>query len=241
VPGGNIRRIDIVDTEIVDAVELASDGTTEMISGISVVSTTSSTRRVICSNVDFLYDSDSTLELGDVVILSGTSPGGLADGVYTVSSVINVVTFSVVESIASSTGGSVTIKYPAGALKVGVDPTGLTRITTRTVQEALEELDFSASGITESQHEALDTIIHEIDETSYDEVIYIGNYASSYIVWETASKLKKIREELYTYTSGKITKVITKQYDNAGVLKMTMTEDYTYSGNKISIITRTKS
>lgn len=98
------------------------------------------------------------------------------------------------------------------------------------------------SGITEGQHEILDTLVHEIDETSYDEVIYgSGNRVSAYIIWETAAKLKKIREEQYTYVGGKVSQSVTIQYDGTGVAKMTMTETYTYSGNRVTSVTRTKS
>jgi len=97
------------------------------------------------------------------------------------------------------------------------------------------------SGLSESEHEALDTLVHEIDETSYDEVAYIGSNVTSYIVWETAAKLKKIREETYTYVSGRVSTAVTKQYDAAGILKMTMTEHYTYVSGKVATITRTKS
>jgi hypothetical protein len=97
------------------------------------------------------------------------------------------------------------------------------------------------SGITEGQHEVLDTLVHEIDESSYDEVIYSGNNPTSYIVWETAAKLKKIREETYSYSGGKVSQVVTIQYDGTGAVKMTMTEVYTYSGSKVTSVTRTKS
>lgn len=98
------------------------------------------------------------------------------------------------------------------------------------------------SGITEAQHEALDTLTHDIDESSYDEVTYgSGNRVSTYIVWETAAKLKKIREEQYTYSGNNVSQSVTIQYDGAGAVKMTMTEVYTYSGNKVTSVTRTKS
>lgn len=97
------------------------------------------------------------------------------------------------------------------------------------------------SGITEPQHEALDTLTHTIDETSYDEVIYSGSKPSAYIVWTSAAKLMKIREEQYTYNDGKVSQVVTIQYDGTGAVKMTMTEVYTYSGNKVTAVTRTKS
>jgi hypothetical protein len=96
------------------------------------------------------------------------------------------------------------------------------------------------TGISESEHEVLDTLVHEIDETSYDEVAYAGSSVVSYIVWASAAKLKKIREETYTYVSGKASHVVTKQYDDAGLVKMTMTEDYTYSGSKVLSVTRVK-
>jgi hypothetical protein len=109
--------------------------------------------------------------------------------------------------------------------------------------KTLTELAASAGGgITESQHETLDTLVHDIDESSYDEVIYgSGNLVSTYIVWETAAKLKKIREEQYTYSGSKVSQSVTIQYDGTGAVKMTMTEVYTYSGNKVTSVTRTKS
>jgi len=116
--------------------------------------------------------------------------------------------------------------------KDGNNPSGFT----------LTELGASAGGgITEAQHESLDTLVHGIDETSYDEVLYSSGQVASYTVWETAAKLKKIREEVYSYTSGKVSQVITKQYDVAGTLKMTMTEVYAYTGNTVTSVTRTKS
>lgn len=99
----------------------------------------------------------------------------------------------------------------------------------------------TGGGISETEHEALDTLVHEIDETSYDEVTYVSGMVSSYVVWETAGKLKKIREETYTYTPSRlVSQVVTKQYDDVGAVKMTMTEDYTYVNNRASTITRTK-
>lgn len=98
------------------------------------------------------------------------------------------------------------------------------------------------SGITEGQHEGLDTLVHEIDETSFDEVIYTGNDITNYIVWTSPAKVLKIREELYTYnTSHRVTQLITIQYDASGVEKMRTTEVYTYTiANRVASITRTK-
>jgi hypothetical protein len=96
------------------------------------------------------------------------------------------------------------------------------------------------SGITEGQHEALDTLVHDIDETSYEEYAYSGSKVTNLTVWATAAKLLKIREEQYTYAGSKVSQVVTIQYDGTGAVKMTMTENYTYSGGKVTSVTRTK-
>lgn len=98
------------------------------------------------------------------------------------------------------------------------------------------------ANVNDSQHEILPTLVHEIDATTYDEITYSGNDVSSYIVWTNSGKTQKVREELYTFDIGhKVTQVVTKQYDGTGVVKMTMTENYTYSGSKVSTVTRMKS
>lgn len=93
---------------------------------------------------------------------------------------------------------------------------------------------------TEGQHEVLDTLTHEVAETSFDEVTYSGGKVSACVVWETAAKLKKIREELYTYSGGKVSTAVEIQYDAAGVEKARVTEVYTYSGSKVTSIARTR-
>lgn len=109
------------------------------------------------------------------------------------------------------------------------------------VEKTLSDLT-GGSGITEGQHEGLDTLVHEIDETSFDEVTYTGNDITNYIVWTSPAKVLKIREELYTYDTGhRVTQLITIQYDASGVEKMRTTEVYTYTiANRVASITRTK-
>lgn len=109
----------------------------------------------------------------------------------------------------------------------------------RFFEEGVEK-GLTGSGITESEHRALDTLVHEIDETSYDEVVYSGDNITQYIVWTSVAKTLKIREDLMTYASGKVSQVISKQYDGSGVLKAQYTEVYAYSGNKVTSVTRTR-
>lgn len=92
-------------------------------------------------------------------------------------------------------------------------------------------------GITEEQHEALDTLTHEIAESSYQECTYSGSRPTGSIIWETAAKLKKIREFQYSYTSGWLTQYVEIQYDAAGVEKYRETETYTYVNGQMATAT----
>jgi hypothetical protein len=140
MPGG-LRSRDVEDTEIIDAEELASDGTTTFITGATVVSTTASTKRIVFSGVNLIQDKDERTEAGDKIVLSGTSG---ADGTYTVDNVIDTVTVDVVETIVDSTGGAADFKFPPGASKVGVDPSDIAGTTATNVQEVLEDMTVGA-------------------------------------------------------------------------------------------------
>lgn len=97
------------------------------------------------------------------------------------------------------------------------------------------------SGITETQHKNLDQLVHLVAESSFEEYIYTGSRVDQIIVWTDAGKTTKIREELYTYTGSQLTTLVTKQYDGTGTLVQTLTETYSYTGQKLDDITRTLS
>jgi hypothetical protein len=101
----------------------------------------------------------------------------------------------------------------------------------------------TGSGLSEGAHRALDQLIHGIAENSFEEITYTGNKVTAIIVWTTAGKTTKIREELFTYTGNQATTIVTKQYDVAGALIVgeTMTETLSYTGTKIDDITRVMS
>lgn len=236
--GGNITREDIRHEDIVDAVEQASDGLTSIIfTGKTVVSTTSSSKVVVLSGVDLLRDPEIIEEL-DIVILAGTTG---ADGAYTVDQRIDSTSFSVKEAIADSTGGTCEVRNPPGARKVGVNSGSMVYSSADNVQEVLEDLDGAITGgggLTPAAHRALDQLVHNVAEDSYEEYTYSGNQVTSIVVWEDNTKAKKIREELFTYSGNKVTQIVTKHYDSGGSLVETLTEDFTYSGNKVDYIDR---
>ena len=100
------------------------------------------------------------------------------------------------------------------------------------VEGALQELyGQAATHLTSVTHNPLDQLVHNIAETSYMEVTRTGLQVDSVIIWETVAKLKKIREELYSYTGENVTTIITKQYNSSGVLEETLTETITRNVN----------
>jgi hypothetical protein len=92
------------------------------------------------------------------------------------------------------------------------------------------------SGITEQQHEILDTLTHELSESHYTEVVRSGGKVSGVCEWETSSKLKKIREAVLTRTAGKVSQVEVTQYDASGTWKAKLTGTVTRSSGKVSSI-----
>lgn len=99
----------------------------------------------------------------------------------------------------------------------------------------------AGGGITEAQHEGLDTLTHDIVETSFEEYLYSGNKVTDIIIWTDNGKTQKVRESSFTYTGSKVTTIVLKQYDGAGALKDTVTETLSYTGNQLDDIDRVNS
>lgn len=207
-----LTKDDLSDLDFVDAPELASDGLSSFLSSVTVVSTTSSTKRVVVSGVYLIHDPDQRIEPADIVVLTGTAPGGIADGTYTVASIVNDTTFVVVEAIADSTGGSVAFRWPPGSSKVGLNPTGMVNVTAHNLQAAVKNIDDAL--INDSQHRALRHLIHFVETNSpgdgfgagpyYCETNYTSNVFPTDETWyETSAKLKRICRWEGTYNVNK--------------------------------------
>lgn len=93
-------------------------------------------------------------------------------------------------------------------------------------------------GISAAQHEAIDSLVHRVAETSYVEVTRTSGQVSSVIVWETSAKLKKVRETTVSRTSGQASTVVEKHYDAAGtvVVGQTLTHTIARSGGRVASI-----
>jgi hypothetical protein len=103
------------------------------------------------------------------------------------------------------------------------------------------KLDISSGTLTPATHKILDQLVHGISEDSYEEWVYTGSIVDSIIIWVDNTKAVKIREFLYTYSAGKVSVEVIKQYDDVGVLVETQTNTYTYSGNFVSYVDVVKS
>jgi hypothetical protein len=238
-----IRKEDLADLDIVDSVELASDGYAVYLT-TTLVSTTNGTN-VVTINLPFdgeglITGRDHPVASGDRVRLIGTS-GGLADGYYLVDLPITDTSFSVTSSIATSTGGTIYFMFREGARQVGFDPTGLSLITAHNVQDAIREVAFNASGISESVHKTLRHLIHFINEGpgdgfasgAYKTTLPEGDpFPTSIIWWESSAQTEKIVEKTLTLNPNKTPSQIEwKMYDTNGTSVIaTATDSITYSG-----------
>jgi hypothetical protein len=246
-----IRKEDLVDLDIIDASELASDGYSVYLT-TTLVSTTNAGSLVTINlpqdGEGLITGKDHPLSPGDRVWITGTS-GGLADGYYICNNVISDTSFSVTSPILSSTGGTIYFMHPAGAFNVGFDLSNYTAIhvTHKNVQEAIQDLDLAISGsgggITASQHETLRQLIHLADgvggpfegfaTNAYREVLPINSaFPTSIIWWKNAAKTHKYVEKTITFNTNKTPALIEwKVYGTDGFTVLaTVTDTITYSG-----------
>jgi len=146
-------------------------------------------------------------------------------------------------------GGAVRQVLQAKNPPTGFDDIDLTGIASgqglayNATSKQFEPQTFAGGGYDSAVHRAEDQLVHTIAEDSFEEVSRTGNKVDSIIVWTTAGKTQKIREELYTYSGNQVTTIVTKQYDAAGVLVPgeTMTETFNYTGSTLNNITRVMS
>ena len=95
----------------------------------------------------------------------------------------------------------------------------------------------AGTGMTPSEHRDLDQLVHNIMEDFYCEVTRVSNKISNVTFWDSVSKTLKIRETDITRTDGKVTEMVTKQYNSSGVLVETLTETIARTNGKITSIT----
>jgi hypothetical protein len=92
------------------------------------------------------------------------------------------------------------------------------------------------NAITVGTHETLNTLVHNLAETSYEEITRTSGLITNVTVWQTSAKLVKVRETVITRTGGLVNTVADKQYDDSGVLVQTVTQTYNRTSGLITSI-----
>ena len=118
-----------------------------------------------------------------------------------------------------------------GSGKVTIDAAGAGGLPPGTLDGYLDE----------DEHRDLDQLVHDISENSYDEFFYTNFHRIRRVItWTDMTKTTKIRERIITYINPvKINKIVTIQYNAAGVEVERETETYSYSGLRITGVERT--
>lgn len=242
MPLNRIRKEDIADVDIVDAIELRSDSYSlnSIYASTSCVSTAALIKTVTIGTFPdgsgILYNVDLPVESKDIVWIFGTS-GAVGDGYYTVDQVLTDTTFTINENFGNSTGGTVQFRHPSGALKVGFDSSDTCVITTNTVQEALEELDAALCEgpgdlLTDVEHPKLRQLIHLADGGVGGP--YEGFLSGAYR--EVIGPLLTPSNITWYVSASKTAKIVDKNIIYNGVLQPTVIQWQAYKTDGYSVL-----
>jgi len=94
------------------------------------------------------------------------------------------------------------------------------------------------NSLDDSEHRQLDQLVHNIAEDSFEECTYSGAFITNITIWTNSDKIKKIREEQFTYVGAQVAQLITIQYNSNGDEVERITENYTYSGVFMANVSR---
>jgi hypothetical protein len=112
----------------------------------------------------------------------------------------------------------------------------------RSSDGALRKVQRSNIALAPGEHRLIDELTHNLDESYYWENTYdAAHRVTDSIIWTDSGKTLKIREYNYSYSGGKISQAVTKQYNSVGTLVETLTETFSWSGPEVSNITCVRS
>jgi len=99
-------------------------------------------------------------------------------------------------------------------------------------------------GITEQQHEELDTLAHFQVKNSFEEVVYSGQppRIASITTWNNITKDYKMQEDRFSYTGRRLTTIVSDQFVT-GTLIYSLSESISYVdpfSNRVANVTRTR-
>lgn len=132
--------------------------------------------------------------------------------------------------------------YSVGSTWVNTNNDKVFRLTDPTTASAnWEDLTASGSGLTEEEHEALDTLAHDtVPEDLFEEYVYTALRVTGVITWSDITKTLKLRELQVSYTGARVTQAVSIAYDALGVEIYRLTDTYTYTGARLTSVTRVR-
>lgn len=124
---------------------------------------------------------------------------------------------------------------PFSAPVAGVDPTLPAHLATK------DYVDSAGSGISETQHEVLDTLAHSLVEDFFEEFTYDSQGRPTHsTVYTDGTKTTKIRECIFTYDpQARVSQLDEIQYDGTGTEDYRLTHTPAYDGGTSRILTVT--
>lgn len=209
---------DIADSGFVSEAELAAIGSAGFRTE-SLVDVVSGTISVAASVT--LINYDDPIQSGDLVLISGNAAAGL----YTVDTTPTLNTFTVVEAIVDAVGGTGEFRHPPGAKRVGLDLSGLNRMTIANVQEALAELDGAQPNAHAASHAENDT-----DEI-FAEDLGANDGGSTTLLMRTTGTGGWVLDDF----TGFFFEALPLEYDHADSLPVSSTTSATYQ-NKVTLV-----
>jgi hypothetical protein len=184
-------------------------------------------------------------KFGTPGVISGTISGSISGSIGGGDPNAEYVLLSATASLpnAKLLSGGLGINIPSGTAIIDLNVTGSGGVSVITGSGG--ELIFSGTqGFDEETHENLDTLVHEIAEDYFLEFIYDGirTRVLTATYYTDNSKTTKIREFNYSYNGPrqKIDQQVSIQYDEVGVEKSRLTQDYSYSGFRLTSVSSSK-
>jgi hypothetical protein len=151
-------------------------------------------------------------------------------------------------AIESAPPASVTISEDEASITIESAPATVTidtldaSVTINTTQASIEINAIDTPAISLADHDALESLAHEIAESNDTEYVTDGDgYLTQITVWTSALHTRKIREKLLTYGADGPTLTVETQYDNTGAAVATLTKSFTYSSGVLVSTTTVRS
>ncbi len=111
-----------------------------------------------------------------------------------------------------------------------------------TADDPVTWAEIGAPAGTLSGHESLNSLVHEVNETSYVAVTRVDSQVTNVTIWTDYGMTVKIRETIITRSGGAVSECVERQYDEFGVLIVgqQLTSSFTRTAGVITSVNAVK-